>query len=153
MSLPTEVFFLFKKKHVFTQGRYLPSIWEKADRKTLFFIFVPFSRAGSIGHSSFVVGQTQQPVLDESLVGKKLPLKTIVKSELDSLLKLKHIFNSINIQQWHFHIEDIILNLSVSICSLNESNSAYSTACLKGLFKAKEEHFFFKVMSLLTWNK
>ena len=147
MSLPTEVFCLFKKKHVFTQGRYLPSIWEKADRKTLFFIFVPFSRAGSIGPSSFVVlaGQTQQPVLDESLVGKKLPLKTIVKAELDSLLKLKHIFNSNDIQQWHFHIEDIILNLSVSICSLNESNSAYSTACLKGLFKAKEEHFFLKL--------
>ena len=77
----------------------MPSIWEKADRKTLFFIFVPFSRAGSIGHSSFVVGQTQQPVLDESLVGKKLPLKTIVKAELDSLLKLKHIFNSNDIQQ------------------------------------------------------
>ena len=40
--------------------------------------------------------------------------------------------------------EDIILNLSVSICSLNESKSAYPTAHLKGLFKAKEEHFFFE---------
>ena len=65
----------------------MPSIWEKADRKTVFFIFVPFSIAGNIGPSSFVVlaGQTQQPVLDESLVEKKLPLKTMGKAELDSL--------------------------------------------------------------------
>ena len=65
----------------------MPSIWEKADRKTAFFIFVPLSIAGNIGPSSFVVlaDQTQQPVLDESLVGKKLPLKTIGKAELGSL--------------------------------------------------------------------
>ena len=78
---------LFLKKHVFIQGGYLPSIWEKADRITVFFIFVPFSIAGNIGPSSFVVlaGQTQHPVLDESLVGKRLPLKTIGKAQLDSL--------------------------------------------------------------------
>ena len=77
----------FLKKHVFIQGGYLPSIWEKADRITVFFIFVPFSIAGNIGPSSFVVlaGQTQHPVLDESLIGKKLPLKTIGKAQLDSL--------------------------------------------------------------------
>ena len=38
--------------------------------------------------------------------------------------------------------EDIILNLSVSICSLNQSNSAYPTAHLKGLLKAKEYFFW-----------
>ena len=65
----------------------MPSIWEKADRITVFFIFVPFSIAGNIGPSYFVVlaGQTQHPVLDESLVGKRLPLKTIGKAQLDSL--------------------------------------------------------------------
>ena len=88
--------------HVFIQGRYLPSIWKKADRKMVFYIFEgPFSTAGNIGPSSFVVpaGQTWHPATDESLVGKKLPLKTVSKAELDGLQKLKHIFNSNSIQQ------------------------------------------------------
>lgn len=71
-------------------------------RKMVFYIFEgPFSTVGNIGPSSFVVrtGQTPHSAPDESLVGKKLPLKTISKVELDGLQKLKHIFNSNNIQQ------------------------------------------------------